>query len=208
MKVLLINGSPHKEGCTYTALCEVAAQLEEQGISTEIFWIGNSLTSGCIACGKCFDKSGKCAINTDKVNEAIEKMKECDGLVVGSPVHFAAASGNLTAFLDRMFYAGKMHCAYKPGAAVISARRGGTTAAFDQLNKYFTISNMPLVSSQYWNMVHGSNPDDVKKDLEGMQTMRTLGKNMAWLIKSIDCAKKNGIDRPAAEDVVRTNFIR
>lgn len=208
MKVLLLNGSPHKEGCTYTALCEIEKELNANGIETVHFWVGTQAVSGCIACGKCFDKSLKCSIASDRVNEAIALMGECDGLVVGSPVHFAAASGAVTAFLDRMFYAGKANCVYKPAAAIISARRGGTTAAFDQLNKYFTISNMPVVSSQYWNMVHGSKPEDVLQDAEGMQTMRTLGRNMAWLLKCIEAGKAQGINRPESEPFVRTNFIR
>lgn len=207
MKVLLLNGSPHRDGCTFTALNEVAKTLEENGIDTELFWIGAVPVSGCIACGKCAGK-GKCIIANDRVNEAIEHMDSCDGLVVGSPVHFAAASGAVTSFLDRMFYAGKKSMIYKPAACVASARRGGTTATFDQLNKYFTISNMPVVSSQYWNMVHGSCPDDVLQDLEGMQTMRTLGRNMAWLLKCIEQGRQNGIEIPSSEPLVRTNFIR
>lgn len=208
MKVLLINGSPHEKGCTYTALCEVAGELNKADIETEIFHIGIQPIIGCIACGNCKKTGeGKCAFNDDTVNIALGKAKNADGFIFGSPVHYAAASGMLTSFLDRFFYAGN-NFAYKPGAAIVSCRRGGATAAFDQLNKYFTISNMPIVSSQYWNMVHGNSPDEVKQDLEGMQGMRVLGKNMAWLLKCIEAGRKNGIVLPESETRVRTNFIR
>lgn len=207
MKVLLINGSPHAEGCTYTALSEVAKELEKENIETEIFQVGNKAIRGCIGCGGCSKTDNKCVFNDDVVNEGLEKAKNCDGFIFGSPVHYAAASGALTSFLDRLFYAGNFW-GYKPGAAVVSCRRGGAAAAFDQLNKYFTIANMPVVSSQYWNMVHGNTPEEVKQDLEGMQTMRTLGKNMAWLLKSIEAGKKAGIDIPEKEQTIRTNFIR
>lgn len=206
MKVLLVNGSPHLKGCTYTALTEVAKSLEENGIETEIFQVGTKPICGCIGCGSCY-KTGKCFMD-DVVNEFTEKAKEADGFIFGSPVHYAAASGVLTSFLDRAFYSGGKHLSYKPGACITSARRGGTTATFDQINKYFTINNMPVVSSQYWNMVHGSNPDEVRKDLEGMQTMRVLGNNMAWLMKCIELGKANGINIPEKEDRLRTNFIR
>lgn len=190
MKVLLINGSPKLKGCTYTALNEIAKELEAENIETEIFHIGNQPIRGCIGCGGC-KSNNRCVFNDDTVNKAIEKVTEADGIIFGSPVHYAAASGSLTSFLDRLFYAyGGKFLAYKPGAAIVSCRRGGSTAAFDQLNKYFTISNMPIVSSQYWNMVHGNTPDEVKQDLEGMQIMRTLGRNMAWLLKSINVGKK------------------
>jgi len=209
MKVLLINGSPHANGCTFTALSEVAKELNNASIETEIFQVGNKPIQGCIGCGACRGKD-KCVFGEkDGLNEAIEKAKTCDGLIVGSPVHYAAASGAVTSFLDRFFYAYAGHAmAYKPGAAVVSARRGGTTATFDQLNKYFTISNMPVVSSQYWNMVHGYTPEDVYQDLEGIQTMRTLGKNMAWLLKCIEAGKNSGISLPETEAKVMTNFIR
>lgn len=209
MKVLLINGSPKSTGCTFTALNEVARAIEEEGIEIEILQVGNKPISGCIACGSCSrSKSGKCAISSDSVNIAIEKAKDADGFIFGSPVHYAGASGSITSFLDRMFYAGGKHFKNKPGAAIVSCRRGGATATFDQLNKYFTISSMPIVSSQYWNMVHGNTPDEVKQDLEGMQTMRKLGKNMAWLLKSIEAGKKAGLELPKEEEVIRTNFIR
>ena len=206
MKVLLINGSPNEKGCTYTALSEVARTLEQNGVGTEIFWSGKKPVSGCIACGKCRE-NGKCIMD-DNVNEIAAKMNEIDGLVVGSPVYYAAASGQITSFLDRLFYCAGGHMAGKPGAAVVSCRRGGATAAFDQLNKYFSICNMPIATSQYWNQVHGNSPDEVRQDLEGMQTMRTLGMNMAWLLKCIEAGKNAGISVPQYEKKVGTNFIR
>jgi multimeric flavodoxin WrbA len=208
MKVLLINGSPKAHGCTYTALSEVAKEIEQAGIETEIFHVGNEPIRGCIGCGHCSKtKSGRCVFNDDTVNIGLEKAKEADGFIFGSPVHYAAASGMITSFLDRFFYAGNC-LEYKPGAVVLSCRRGGATAAFDQLNKYFTIRSMPVVSSQYWNMVHGNTPEEVKQDLEGIQTMRTLGKNMAWLLRSIEAGKAAGITLPEKEVRVATNFIR
>ena len=208
MKVLLINGSPNAQGCTYTALCEVAKELEKQNIETEIFHVGKKPIRGCMACGGCSkNDSHKCAFNDDTVNIALEKAKSADGFIFGSPVHYASASGQITSFLDRFFYAGDGF-QYKPGAAIVSCRRGGSTAAFEQLNKYFTISCMPVVSSQYWNMVHGTTPEEVKQDLEGMQTMRTLGKNMAWLLKCMQAGKEAGIALPEREPMIATNFIR
>ena len=206
MKVLLVNGSPHAQGCTYTALREVAAALEKQGIETELFQVGTKPISGCLGCGACI-KTGKCVID-DVVNEFVEKAKDADGFVFGSPVHFANASGAITSFMDRAFYGKGAVYANKPAAAVMSCRRGGATATLDQLNKYFTISNMPIVSSQYWNMVHGNTPDEVRQDLEGLQTMRTLGINMAWLLKCIEAGKAAGIAMPEREAKVATNFIR
>ena len=206
MKVLLVNGSPHAKGCTFTALTEVAETLKANGIDTEIMHLGTKPISGCLGCGKCF-KTGKCFID-DVVNVFLDKAPEADGFVFGSPVHYASASGQLTSFLDRVFY-GKSALFYnKPGAAVVSCRRGGASAAFDQINKYFTINNMPIVSSQYWNQVHGNTPEEVKQDLEGMQTMRTLGRNMAWLLKCIEAGKNAGIPLPEQEPRLRTNFIR
>ncbi|MDD6762520.1 MAG: flavodoxin family protein [Clostridiales bacterium] len=205
MKVLLINGSPHKNGCTYTALDEVAKSLKENGVDSEIVWIGSGAVHGCIACGGC-GRTGRCVFD-DGVNEISDKMAECDGLVVGSPVYYASPNGSVYSLLDRLFgICGSL--AHKPAAAVVSARRGGTTAAIDGLNKYFTIRQMPVVSSTYWNMVHGSKPEDVLEDKEGLQTMRNLGRNMAWLIKCIDAGKKAGIAIPEAESGARTNFIR
>lgn len=206
MKVLLVNGSPHANGCTYTALCEVAGALEAQGIETEIFQVGTKSISGCLGCAACI-KTGKCVID-DVVNDFVEKAKEADGFVFGSPVHFASASGAITSFMDRAFYGKGAVFANKPAAAIMSCRRGGATATLDQLIKYFTISNMPVVSSQYWNMVHGNTPDEVRQDLEGMQTMRTLGVNMAWLLKCIEAGKAAGIELPQREAKVATNFIR
>ena len=206
MKVLLVNGSPKAKGCTYTALKEVACELERNGIETEIFHIGSRPIAGCLGCGAC-RKIGKC-IHDDIVNEALGKFSEADGFIFGSPVHYAAASGALTSFLDRVFYSSSKNLADKPGAAIVSCRRGGATAAFDQLNKYFAISNMPIVTSQYWNMVHGNTPEEVVQDIEGMQTMRTLAKNMAWMLKCIEAGDKLGVCRPQREQKISTNYIR
>ena len=210
MKVLLINGSPHEQGCTYTALSEVASALHTEGIDTEILQVGTSPIRGCTGCGTCFrTRSRRCVFGDDLVNVALDKMKECDALVVGSPVHYASAGGSVTALLDRMFYAGSRDLRGKVGAAVVSARRAGTTAALDQLNKYFIISGMPIAPSQYWTMVHGNTPEDVEKDEEGLQIMRTLGKNLAWMVKSFALAREHGILPPAAEkEKKRTDFIR
>ena len=206
MKVLLVNGSPHEKGCTYTALTEVAKTLEEQGIESEIFWLGKKAISGCIACGVC-SKKGKCAID-DCVNEFVELAKTADGFVFGSPVHYAAASGAITAFMDRVFYCGGRHFYLKPAAAVVSARRAGTTAALDQLHKYFFLAQMPIVPSKYWNMVHGASAEQVKEDEEGMQNMRYLARNMAWLLKCKEAGEKSGVALPEQDTGVRTNFIR
>ena len=206
MKVILVNGSPHKNGCTYTALSEIAETLQKEGVESEIFWVGNKPISGCIACKACL-KTGKCVIN-DTVNEFIEKAKDADGFIFGSPVHYAGASGAITSFLDRAFYHKADVYQGKPAAAIASCRRGGASATFDQLNNYFTICSMPVVSSQYWNMVHGNTPDEVKQDLEGLQTMRTLGRNMAWMLKCIEAGKNAGITFPEHEEKVETNFIR
>lgn len=206
MKVLLVNGSPHLKGCTYTALNEVAKALNADGIETEIINVGKT-NSGCMGCGYCY-KEGKCVNNSDCVNEVVARLDEFDGFVFGSPVHYASASGAITCFMDRLFYAGGKNLKYKVGATVASARRGGTTATLDQLTKHLTISSMPVVSSSYWNIVHGSTPEDVLKDEEGMQTMRNLGHNMAWLLKCIELGKENGIPHPIAESGNRTNFIR
>lgn len=207
MKVLLINGSPKANGCTYTALTEVAKELENNRIETEIFHVGSKPIRGCMACGGCSNTDGLCVFDDDSVNIALKKAKDADGFIFGSPVHYASASGQITSFLDRFFYAGNVF-QYKPGAAIVSCRRGGSTAAFEQLNKYFTISNMPIVSSQYWNMVHGNTPEEVRQDLEGMQTMRILGKNMAWLLNCIHAGKEAGVKLPEKETRAITNFIR
>ena len=206
MKVLLVNGGPHEKGCTYTALEEVSKTLQKNGIETEIIWLGVNPIAGCIGCNACL-KTGKCFRN-DIVNDFIEKSKEADGFVFGTPVHFASSAGSLTSFMDRVFYGRGDLFKNKPACCVVSCRRGGATATFDQINKYFSICNMPIVTSQYWNQVHGTNPDEVRKDEEGMQTMRTLGNNMAWLLKCIDAAKKNGVEYPENEKAVKTNFIR
>ena len=208
MKVLLINGSPHEKGCTYTALTETAKELERQSIETEILWVGIGPIRGCSGCGACAkNEPGRCIFNDDTVNIGLEIMEQSDGLIVGSPVHYANASGAITSFLDRFFYAGKGF-ALKPAAAVVSCRRAGSTATLDQLQKYFTISQMPIVSSQYWNMVHGATPNDVMKDEEGLQTMRVLGRNMAWLLRCIEEGKNVGIPLPEQENRTWTNFIR
>lgn len=211
MKVLLVNGSPHIHGCTYTALNEVAKTLNEEGIETEIFWVGNRALNGCIACYTCA-REGKCVFN-DVVNEFALKAESADGFIFGSPVHYAGATGAITSFMDRLFYsvfqAGKGDVfRFKPASCVISARRAGTTATYDQLNKYFGISEMPIISSRYWNMVHGRTPEDVVKDEEGMQTMRILGRNMAYYLKCIEAGRKNGVQLPKQEKITFTNFIR
>ena len=210
MKVILVNGSPHEKGCTYTALKEVASALEQEGIETDIFWIGTKAIAGCIACHGCA-KTGRCVFH-DKVNEFLELASAYDGYIFGSPVHWAAAGGAITSFMDRVFYtavcSGQKTFYLKPAAAVVSARRAGTTAAFEQLNKYFMLMQMPVVASQYWNMVHGTNPDEVKQDLEGMQVMQILGNNMAYFINCKNVATKMGIEMPKAPDFVFTNFIR
>ena len=209
LKVLLVNGSPHEKGCTYTALCEISAELEKQGIYSEIFHVGHDPVAGCLGCAACTKADfPRCIQNNDCVNDFIVKAAGFDGYVFGSPVHYAAASGMITSFMDRVFYAGGSNLAYKPAAAVMSCRRGGATATLDQLNKYFLINKMPVVSSQYWNMVHGSTPSDVLRDEEGLQTMRTLARNMAWILKCIKAGAETGISVPEAETPIKTNFIR
>lgn len=205
MKVILINGSPHENGTTYRALYEVATSLKENGVDYEIITVGNKKVVGCDVCGAC-SKLGKC-IKDDVVNELIEKIENADGLVVGSPVYYASLNGSLKALLDRLFFA-KKSFAYKPAAAVAVARRAGTTATLDIINKYFMLSNMPVVSSQYWNMVFGSNGEQAECDQEGLQTMRVLGNNMAWLIKCIKNAEKDGILPLEEEKHIRTNFYK
>ena len=207
MNVLLLNGSPHAQGCTYTSLAEVAGALESCGVETEIFQLGTEPIRGCVACGGCSAGKG-CVLPEGRVNDFIGKMAKADGLVVGSPVYYASANGALISFLDRAFYAGGDCFAHKPAAAVASARRAGTTATLDELNKYFTIKQMPVVSSTYWNMVHGHSPEEVRQDREGLQTMRNLGRNMAWLLKCIALGRTQGIEPPAAESGNWTNFIR
>ena len=207
MKVLLLNGGPHPQGCIATALEEIARVLKFEGIDSEIGWGGTQPVAGCIDCEAC-SKTGKCFRN-DGVNEFVEKAKEADGFIFGSPVHYASASGAITSFLDRVFYCGAKYFKGKPGAAIASCRRAGSTATLDQLNKYFTINQMPIVSSQYWNMVHGNTRVEVLQDLEGMQIMRTLARNMAWMLKCIEAGKEKGIEFPVSpEKKVHTNFIR
>ena len=205
MKVLLLNGSPHEKGCTYTALNEIAKTLVVDDVEAEIFWLGTDAVKSCTACGAC-RKLGKC-IHEDIANTIIAKLDDIDALVIGSPVHYAGASGQVTAVMDRVFYAATAKLRYKPGAAIVSARRGGTTAAFDQLNKYFTISGMPVASSVYWNGVHGRRVGEATEDAEGLQTMRALAENMTFLMRSIELGKeKYGL--PEKEKRVFTNFIR
>ncbi|MBQ2477613.1 MAG: flavodoxin family protein [Desulfovibrio sp.] len=207
MKVLLVNGSPHPKGCTYTALQEVAGQLEKEGVESVLLQLGTRPVQDCIACGKCAE-SGLCVFKDDAVNEAIGLLKECDGLVVGSPVYYGGPTGSLCSFLDRLCFRKAAPYAGKPAACVVSCRRGGATAAFERLNQFFGMLNMPIVTSQYWNMVHGNTPDQVLQDMEGLQTMRTLAKNMAWLIKCIEAGRKAGIAKPDYEPWTPTNFIR
>ena len=205
MKVLLINGSPHKEGCTNRALVEVAKELNAKGVDTEIFWIGKDAVHGCVCCGGCAN-TGKCVFD-DLVNEVGEKLAQADGIVVGSPVYYASPNGTLISFLDRLFYSAGYDLRMKVGASVVVARRGGCTAAMDVLNKYFTISQMPVASSCYWNMIHGAKPGEASQDPEGIRTVRTLAKNTAFLMRSIAREKEeNGLPQP--EPKAFTNFIR
>ncbi len=205
-KVLLINGSPNEFGCTYTALKEMIDVFNKNGIETELVYLGKAPIAGCIACGKCH-VDGECVFN-DKVNELMSRMDSFDGIVVGSPVYYAGPAGQLCAFLDRLFYSSCGKMTGKLAASVVSCRRGGATAAFDRLNKYFGISNMHTVGSQYWNQVHGNTPDQVKKDEEGLQTMRTLAMNMVYLLKATEAAKASDVPLPEYEKKIRTNFIR
>ena len=206
MKVMLLNGSPHAKGNTRLALEECARTLAECGVEAEIVDIGDGPVAGCRACGAC-SRLGRCVID-DGVNRFREKLAEADGLIVGTPVYYAHPAGRILSVLDRAFYAGGSAFAHKPGAAVASARRAGTTASVDVLDKYFTIAQMPVVSSTYWNMVHGNTPEEVRQDAEGMQTMRNLGRNLLWLVQCIQAGKAAGIQPPQAERSARTNFIR
>lgn len=210
MKVLMVNGSSRLNGCTFSALTEVGKALEQQGVEYEIFQLGPNPIRDCIGCNKCQD--GKCIFDDDDVNKFVEKAKSADGFIFGSPVYYAHPSGRLLSFLDRAFYCSSSSpnnpFNFKPAAAVVSARRGGTTASFDVINKYFTIAMMPVVASSYWNMVHGNTPEEVMQDLEGLQTMRNIGTNMAWMLKNIACGKANGISLPKINKSERTNFIR
>ena len=202
MKVVLINGSPHRKGNTFIALSEVAGALEKEGVQKEIIQLGIKAVQGCIACNKCAEL-GHCVFQDTLYNQVREALQEADGIVVGSPVYYAGPNGALCALLDRVFYSCSELLAYKAGASVAVCRRGGASATFDRLNKYFTILNMPVVSSQYWNSVHGMRPGEATEDAEGLQTMRMLGRNMAWLLKGV---KRE--ERPEPELRVMTNFIR
>lgn len=208
MKILLVNGSPHENGCTRAALDEVASELKAQGVDSEIFWIGTEPLAGCIGCCACRKEGASGCFRKDRVNDFIALAGEADGFVFGTPVHWASASGAITSFMDRVFFAAGGKMRGKPAACVASARRAGTTAALDQLNKYFYICGLPIVPSQYWAMVHGSKAEDVAQDLEGLQIMRSLAKNMAWMVKCFAAGKAAGVEPPALEPVVRTNFIR
>ena len=206
MKVLLLNGSPHAQGCTYTALNEVGATLKKHGIDTELLHVGTRPVAECIACGSC--KGGAPCIFDDGVNALAARLEEFDALVVGAPVYYAGPSAQVCAFLDRLFYSAGGKLTGKPAAAVVSCRRGGASAAFDRLNKYFSINSMPIVTSQYWNQVHGNRPEEVLQDEEGLQTMRTLAENMAWLLRCIEAGKAAGVPAPVYEPKRPTNFIR
>ena len=210
MKVLLVNGSPHEKGCTRAALDEVERALQANGVETAHFWIGNQPLTGCTGCGYCARK-GKCRYD-DRVNEFLEEAEAYDGFVFGSPVHFASVAASMKAFMDRAFFvdhmAGLNRFTLKPGAAVVSARRAGTTAALDVLQKYLVYAQMPVVSSRYWNMVHGQTPEQVLEVIEGIQIMRVLGKNMAWLLQCLEAGKKAGVETPEPETRISTNFVR
>ena len=207
MKVLLLNGSSNLKGCTYTALEEIAKTLQEEGIDTEIFQIGAEPLRDCIGCGGC-SKGNGCVFRDDCVNEFVEKAKEADGFVFGTPVYYAHPSGRIMSFLDRAFYSGGAAFRFKPGMAVASARRAGTTASLDAINKYFGINQMPTVGSTYWNMVHGLYGEEASQDEEGMQTMRNLARNLAWMMKCFAAGKAAGVELPQTERDYKTNFIR
>lgn len=207
MKVLMLNGSNRENGCTFTALTEIGKQLEKEGIEYEIYQLGQKAILDCIGCGSC-GKTRKCVFTENDVNEFTEKAKDFDGFIFGTPVYYAHPSGRIQSFLDRAFYSSAESFRFKPGASVASARRAGTSASLDVLNKYFTISSMPNIGSSYWNMVHGNKPEEVAQDLEGLQTMRNLAKNMAWILRCIELGKQNGIVAPEMDRSNRTNFIR
>ncbi len=207
MKVLLVNSSPHHHGCTDVALQEVAMTLQKHDIETEILWLGTGAVHGCIACGKC-GKTGKCVFDDDAVNRVSEKADEYDGLIIGAPVYYGGPCAQATAFLDRLFYSSSKKWAKKPASSVVSCRRGGASAAYERLNKYFEMSNMPVVTSQYWNQIHGRVAEEARQDEEGLQTMRTLGENMAWLLKCIEAGRAAGVPEPLYEPHKVTNFIR
>lgn len=210
MKVMLVNGSPHNKGCTYTALQEVGSVLAQEGIVTDVFWIGNKPIAGCLGCGMCAVK-GRCRYD-DVVNQFLDQAADYDGFLFGAPVHFASAAASMMAFMTRAFFtdqfAGLHRFQFKPGAAIVSARRAGTTAALEELNKFLQYAQMPVVSSRYWNMVHGNTPAEVRRDEEGMEVMRVLGRNMAWLLKSLEAGRRAGVAEPKEEaERINTNFI-
>ena len=206
MKVLMLNGSSHINGTTMAALTEVGKALEDDGIEYEIFQIGGGPVADCLGCGQCTENG--CIFSDDAVNAFVAKAKEADGYIFGTPVYYAHPSGRIQSFLDRVFYSSGKHFAHKPGASVAVARRGGTATTFDVLNKYFGITQMITVGSTYWNQVHGRNAEDAAKDLEGMQTMRNLGHNMAWVLKCLEAGKEKGLVPPTADRSNQTNFIR
>ena len=211
MKVLLVNGSPHKEGCTYTGLVEIQEELKRCGVDSDIFWIGNKPIRGCVACRRCREL-GHCVFDDDIVNRFLEIAGDYDGYVFGDPVHWGAMSGAMTCFMDRVFYAdvqngtGRFHM--KPAAAVVSARRAGTVSTWDQVNRYFALMQMPIVTSRYWTVIHGAKAEEVKEDPEGLQSLRILARNMAYMIRAFKAAKEAGIDKPVQEAPVFTNFVR
>lgn len=207
MIVLLVNASPHERGCTYTALSVIADTLKEEGIDSKILNVGKTVKHPCVACGAC-RKLGKCAFDDDVVNEYAECLKEADGIIIGEPVYYGGPASQAQMFMDRLFFSSGANLKFKPAAAISSCRRGGLTATMDRMNKYFTINQMPVVSSNYWNGVHGNTPEEVLQDEEGLQIMRILARNMAWMIKCIDAGKKAGIVTPSQEDKIKTNFIR
>ncbi|MCD8040794.1 MAG: flavodoxin family protein [Clostridia bacterium] len=207
MSVIMLNGSPHKEGCTYTALTIIAKELKDQGIDSEIIWLGNEPVRGCTGCMGC-KETAKCIYNDDAVNAIAERLRSAEGYIFGAAVHYASPNGNMVAAMDRLFYSAGRYMKNKPAAAVVSARRAGTTASLEVLNKYITINNMIMVPSTYWNMVHGSRAEDVLKDEEGVSVMRAIGSNMAWLVKLLRSAKGTELESPVAIPKARTNFIR
>ncbi len=207
MKVLLVNGSDREKGCTYTALAELAKALNANGVETEIYQLHGKAVVGCKACNACRKGGGRCVFDDGAVTDFLEKAEGADGFVFGSPVYYASASGKLVSFMDRAFYSGSKKLAYKPACAVVSCRRAGASTTFDVINKYFAINNMPIVSGNYWNEVHGNTPEEVAKDEEGLQTMRVLGNNMAWLLKCLALGKEAGL-APVTEPKIKTNFIR
>jgi len=206
MNVLLVNGSPHADGCTFSALSEMARALKKQNIDSEIFHIGSKPIQGCTACFRC-GELGTCVFQDDVYSRLVEKIKNCDAFVVGAPVYYAGPPGTLCALLDRVFFSAGQYLKFKPAAGIVNCRRGGASAAFDRLNKYFTINLMPVATSQYWNSTHGHTPEDQKHDEEGLQTMRTLAYNLAWLMKNAAAGHLAGVDLPEQEDRLCTNFI-